>query len=53
MALIVKMPASEIQVKTKDIDLDFFNKNIFDTTKEDEMTFLGNKPCIVKFYTDW
>ena len=52
MALVVKMPASELPVKPKDIDLDFFNKNIFDT-KADEITFLGDKPCIVKFYTDW
>ena len=52
MALVVKMPASELPIKPKDIDLDFFNKNIFDTTK-DEIAFLGDKPCIVKFYTDW
>tara|TARA_R110002073_G_C9405071_1_gene574878 strand:- start:451 stop:609 length:159 start_codon:yes stop_codon:yes gene_type:complete len=52
MALVVKMPASEMSIKPKDIDLDFFNKNIFDTTK-DEIAFLGDKPCIVKFYTDW
>ena len=52
MAIVVKMPASEMQVKPKDIDLDFFNKNIFDTGK-DEITFLGDKPCVVKFYTDW
>ena len=53
MALIVKMPASEVPVRPKDIDLEFFNKNIFDTSKEDEITFLGDKPCIIKFYTDW
>ena len=47
------MPASELPVKPKDIDLDFFNKNIFDTKKEDEITFLGDKPCMVKFYTNW
>ena len=52
MAIVVKMPASELPVKTKDIDLDFFNTNIFDT-KKDEIIFLGDKPCIVKFYTDW
>ena len=52
MALIVKMPASELSVKPKDIDLDFFDKNIFDT-KADKITFLGDKPCVVKFYTDW
>ena len=53
MAIVVKMPASELPVKPKDIDLDFFNKNIFDTTKEDEITFLGDKPCMIKFYTNW
>ena len=37
MALVVKIPASEVPVKPKDIDLDFFNKNIFDTSKEDEI----------------
>ena len=52
MAIVVKMPASEMPVKPKDIDLDFFNKNIFDT-KKDEIKFLGDKPCVVKFYTDW
>ena len=52
MALVAKMPASELPVKPKDIDLEFFNKNIFDTTK-DEITFLGDKPCMIKFYTDW
>jgi len=41
MALVVKMPASELPVKPKDIDLDFFNKNIFDTSKEDEITLLA------------
>ena len=53
MALIVKMPASELPAKVTDIDLEFFNANIFDTSKDDEITFLGDKPCIVKFYTDW
>ena len=53
MAIVVKMPASELPIKPKDIDLDFFNKNVFDTTKKDEIKFLGDKPCIVKFYTDW
>ena len=52
MALVVKMPASELSIKQKDIDLDFFNKNIFDTEK-DEITFLGDKPCMIKFYTEW
>ena len=52
MAIVVKMPASELPMKPKDIDLDFFNKNIFDTGK-DEITFLGDNPCVVKFYTDW
>ena len=52
MAIVVKMPASEMPIKPKDIDLDFFNKNIFDTGK-DEIKFLGDKPCVVKFYTDW
>ena len=52
MAIVVKMPASEMPIKPKDIDLDFFNKNIFDTGKE-EIKFLGDKPCVVKFYTDW
>ena len=52
MAIVVKMSASELPVKPKDIDLDFFNKNIFDTRK-DEIAFLGDKPCVVKFYTDW
>ena len=52
MAIVVKMPAYEMPVKPKDIDLDFFNKNIFDTGK-DEIEFLGDNPCIVKFYTDW
>ena len=33
-------------------DLVVVDKNIFDTTK-DEIAFLGDKPCIVKFYTDW
>jgi len=53
MTLVVKLPASELPAKVIDIDLDFFNKNIFDTTKKDEIEFLGDKPCIVKFYTDW
>jgi len=52
MAIVVKMPASELPAKPKDIDLDFFNKNIFDTSK-DEIKFLGERPCIVKFYADW
>ena len=52
MAIVVKMPASEMPVTPKDIDLDFFNKNIFDTGK-DEIKFLGDKPCMIKFYTDW
>ena len=52
MAIVVKMPASEMQVKPKDIDLDFFNKNIFDTGK-DEIKFLGDKPFMIKFYTNW
>ena len=52
MAIVVKMPASELPIKPKDIDLDFFNKNIFDT-KAEEITFLGDKPCMIKFYTNW
>ena len=52
MAIVVKMPASELPAKVTDIDLEFFNANIFDTTK-DEIAFLGDKPCMVKFYTDW
>ena len=52
MAIVVKMPASELPIKPKDIDLEFFNKNIFDTGK-DEIKFLGDKPCMIKFYTDW
>ena len=52
MAIVVKMPASELPVKVTDIDLEFFNANIFDTEK-DEITFLGDRPCMVKFYTDW
>ena len=52
MAIVVKMSASELPVKPKDIDLDFFNKNIFDTGK-DEIKFLGDKPCMIKFYTNW
>ena len=53
MALVVKLPASELPIKPKDIDLDFFNKNIFDTTNKDEIIFLGDKPCMIKFYTNW
>ena len=39
MAIVVKMPASEVPAKVTDIDLEFFNANIFDTEK-DEITIL-------------
>lgn len=52
MAIVVKMPASEVSIKVTDIDLDFFNSNIFDTNS-DKIKYLGDKPSLVKFYTDW
>jgi len=52
MAIVVKMPASEIPAKVKDIDLEFFKKNVFDI-EQDEFKFIGEKPCVVDFYTEW
>jgi len=52
VAIVVKMPVSKLPAKVEDIDLDFFNKNIFDI-KKDEIEFIGDKPCIVDFYAEW
>jgi len=52
MALVVKMPASQVKVKVTDIDLEFFKSNILDTTT-DKIKYLGDKPSLIKFYTDW
>tara|TARA_Y100000590_G_scaffold455334_1_gene603779 strand:- start:218 stop:634 length:417 start_codon:yes stop_codon:yes gene_type:complete len=54
MAIVVKMPASELPDKKEaaDIDTDFFKKNIYDIDS-DELKFLGDKPTIVDFHASW
>lgn len=54
MTIVVKIPASKLPIKIKDIDLDFFNSNVFDTSnKNDAIEYLSDKPCLIKFYADW
>ena len=43
MAIVVKMPASELPIKVTDIDSEFFNANIFDVKKDDFEFFSVSK----------
>lgn len=52
MAIVVKMNANDLPTKAKSIDIDFFNKNIFDLNSE-ELKFKGKLPIMVDFYTQW
>jgi thioredoxin 1 len=52
MAIIVKIHPYDLPSKAESIDVEFFNKNIFDLNSDD-LKFKGKLPVMVDFYTQW
>tara|TARA_Y100000593_G_scaffold63917_1_gene118054 strand:+ start:192 stop:584 length:393 start_codon:yes stop_codon:yes gene_type:complete len=52
MAIVVKMPASELPVKVEDLNTENFTKKVMDIDVE-EPKFLGKIPAVVDFHATW